>query len=61
MPDKASILHLCRGEPDATQRFLMDHMSHGRRRTDVALYDDDPDYGEIVDLIFSHEKVVSWW
>jgi len=55
------ILYILRSEPDDQVRELIDSMSEGDEIKEVKLYEGRVDYRELVDLIFSHDKVVSWW
>lgn len=55
------ILHILRSEPDDQTRQFIESMSEGDEIKEVKLYEGGVDYGELVDLIFRHDKVVSWW
>ncbi len=55
------ILHILRSEPDDQIRELIRSMSEGDEIKEVKLYEGSIDYNELVELIFNHEKVVSWW
>ena len=56
-----SILHILKSEPDQTTRTLMDTLSEGEETTAFALYEADPDYEKLLELIFENDRVVSWW
>ncbi len=56
------VLHILKSEPDENTKTLMDLMSEGEETTVYPLYDDaGADYEKLIDLIFDHDKVVSWW
>jgi len=55
------LLHILKSAPDERTRTLMDVVSQGEEVTEVSLYDEATDYGKLVDLIFEHEKVITWW
>jgi hypothetical protein len=56
-----TILHILRSEPSDQVRDIIRSMSEGNENKEIKLYEGDVDYGELVELIFSHDKVVSWW
>ncbi len=53
------ILHIQKSDLDATAKKVLEIHKNGN---DVTVVDirKDKDYGKIVDLIFSTDKVVSW-
>ena len=53
------ILYLVKQDPDATLKKIVEVHKKGNNVTVVDLRK-DKDYGKIVDLIFSHDKVISW-
>ena len=55
------ILHILRSRPDDEVGTLMEGLSRDADTTEIRLYEGDVDYEELVDLIFSHDRVVSWW
>jgi hypothetical protein len=55
------LLHIYRSEPDTVSKQLVDILSDGNQVTEFRLYQDQPDYEGLIDLIFEHEKVISWW
>lgn len=56
------LLHIMKSEPDATTETLLRIVSEeAEEATRVSLYEGDPDYGTLIDLIFSHDRVISWW
>ncbi|MBU1742080.1 MAG: hypothetical protein KKC37_11075 [Proteobacteria bacterium] len=54
-------LFVYRTEPDELTKQLAGGLAQGHEVTEFNLFEPDPDYGRLVDLIFAHEKVVSWW
>ena len=55
------ILHILKSEPDRNTKTLMDIVSEGEQTTVFKLYEDGTDYEKLIDLIFEHEKTISWW
>jgi len=55
-----STLHILRTEPDEQVRELINTVTPGEVKT-VALYDDVTNYDDLVEDIFSHDHVISWW
>lgn len=55
------ILHIFKSEPDETTKILVDIVSNGKETTFFDLFKDDADYDELIDLIFEHDKVITWW
>jgi hypothetical protein len=55
------LLHILKSVPDERTRTLIDIISQGEEATEVGLNDEATDYGKVVDLIFEHEKVITWW
>ena len=53
-------LHLLKSKPDKNTETLMRIVSEGES-TIFKLYEEDADYGRLLDLIFENEKVISWW
>lgn len=53
------ILYILQQAPDATLKTIMDVHKKGNEVTVVDVRE-NKDYGKIVDLIFSHDKVISW-
>ena len=54
-------LHILKTEPDSNTKTLMDILSRDEDVTAFPLYEGEPDYGKLIDLIFENDKVVSWW
>jgi hypothetical protein len=55
------ILHIFRSEPDETVQNIVKSTTNGDESTVFELYQDNIDWSRLVDDIFSHQKVVSWW
>jgi len=53
-------LHLLKSKPDKNTETLMRIVSEGES-TIFKLYEEDADYGRLLDLIFENEKIISWW
>ena len=55
------LLHILKSEPDDTTNTLKKILSQGKETTDFPLYEGDADYERLIDLIFEHDEVISWW
>jgi len=57
------ILHIYKSEPDDVTKTLVGILSERKENTEFPLYQGEPDYGQLIDLIFEHDhdKVISWW
>lgn len=55
------ILHIYKTEPDETTKTLVKILSEGEDVTEFDLFKDNVDYGKLLDLIFEHDKVITWW
>jgi hypothetical protein len=57
------ILHILKTEPDNTTKALMSAVggSQVEEATVFELYDDQADCEKLIDLIFEHDKIISWW
>ena len=54
-------LHILKSEPDETTRTLITAMSQAEETTLFRMYDEKVDYEALVELIFEHDKTVTWW
>jgi len=55
-----STLHIFRSEPDEQVREMVSGITRvGFSR--FALYDEIIDYDLLIDAIFGHDRVISWW
>ena len=55
------ILYLLRSRPDLTVEKLMQTITNGDQSQVRKLYEDKIDWSKLVDDIFEHDKVISWW
>ncbi|MGC1403649.1 MAG: hypothetical protein WA974_12065 [Thermodesulfobacteriota bacterium] len=55
------LLHIYRSRPSAEVLKLAKILSEGNESDSFSLYEEGVDYAKLVELIFSHDKVVSWW
>ena len=55
------LLHILKSEPDEQTKTLIESLSQGGEATEFGLYDEAADYGKLIDLIFKHKKVITWW
>ncbi|MFH1293895.1 MAG: hypothetical protein ABIJ44_07175 [Pseudomonadota bacterium] len=57
------IMHILKTEPDNNTKTLMSafNKSEGGEAMEFKLYDEQADYEELIDLIFEHDKIISWW
>ncbi len=56
------VLHLLKTEPDETTRRLVSMLENlNACESTVVRLDDWADYEELIDIIFEHDTVISWW
>jgi len=57
------ILHIYKSAPDDTTKTLVGILSEGKEVTEFPLYQGEPDYEKLIDVIFEHDhdKVITWW
>lgn len=55
------MLHILKSEPDNNTNVLMGILSEGNEETVFPLYENNPDYEALIDQIFAHDQVISWW
>lgn len=55
------ILHILRSEPDETVTEMMEAITNGDHSKSTPLYNGEVDWSQLVDDIFSCDKVISWW
>ena len=55
------ILHILKTKPDDLTNTFIDLISDGEENTTFSLYDKDPDYAKLLDLIFENDRTISWW
>ena len=56
-----SLLNIVKHQPDETTEALIDGLS--KEKDPVTRYNlyEEQDYDKLVELIFSHDEVISWW
>lgn len=55
------LLHIFRSKPTKEVLLLAETLSEENETTRFPLYEGSVDYDRLVELIFSHDKVISWW
>ena len=55
------ILYVLRTRPDETVEKFMQTITNGDQSQVRMLYEDKIDWSKLVDDIFDHDKVISWW
>ncbi len=57
------ILHILKTEPDNNTKALITTLEEpqGKGNTVFTLFDERADYENLIDLIFEHDKIISWW
>ncbi len=55
------IVHLFRSEPTPDVEKLTHILSEGQEAIRFPLYEGPVDYDRLIELIFSNDKVISWW
>lgn len=55
------LLHILKSKPADNTKTLMDILSEGNEISEFPLYDEQADYEKLIDAIFEHDKVISWW
>ena len=55
------ILYILRSQPDVTVEKFMQTVTNGDQADVAALYQVNMDWPKLVDDIFEHDKVISWW
>ncbi len=55
------ILHVFRHPPDEITRGLVAALSRDREAEEFPLYREPVDYDRLLDLILTHDQVISWW
>jgi hypothetical protein len=57
------VLHILKTEPDDITKVLMSAFrgSQGEVATIFKLYDEQPNYEKLIELIFENDKIISWW
>lgn len=55
------LLHILKSEPDGNTKRLIEILSEEEDSTFFPLYEGKVDYDKLLDLIFDHDRVISWW
>ena len=55
------ILYILRTRPDVTVAKFMQTITNGDKYQVTKLYEEKIDWPKLVDDIFDHDKVISWW
>ena len=57
------ILHILKTQPDNNTNAFLHCLSgaQAEETTVFELYDEKADYEQLIDFIFEHEKIFSWW
>ncbi len=55
------ILYILRTRPDGTVEKFMQTVTNGDQSQVAKLYEEQIDWSKLVDDIFEHDKVISWW
>ncbi len=55
------LLHILKSDPDENTRTFIEILSEGEEATEFGLYEEAADYEKLIDMIFEHEKVITWW
>lgn len=64
MPQRRRKLHILKTPADDLQRLLMSNLSLGYNCLQFPLFEiegEEPDYDDLVDLIFEFDEVITWW
>ena len=54
------LLNIIKTKPAKSTEFLIKALGEGKEVTSFNLYE-DRDYDKLVELIFAHDEVISWW
>jgi hypothetical protein len=55
------ILYILRTRPDTTVEKFIQTITNGDKPQVTKLYEEKIDWSKLVDDIFNHDKVISWW
>ena len=55
------ILYILRSRPDVTVEKFMQTVTNGDQAEVIGLYEEKMDWSKLIDDIFEHDKVISWW
>ncbi|MBA2849384.1 hypothetical protein HNQ76_001778 [Thermosulfuriphilus ammonigenes] len=55
------ILHIYKSTPTEETKKLVALLNEGNEGIDFPLYEGEPDYDKLIELIWEADKVISWW
>jgi hypothetical protein len=55
------ILNVYRNTPNDDTKKLVEIVSEGNESESFNLYEGDPDYDKLVDMVFAADKTICWW
>ncbi len=55
------ILHVFRQPPDEETKELVAITSRERAATEFSLHREPVDYDRLLELVLTHDQVISWW
>ena len=55
------LLNILKSEPDENTRTFIEILSEGEEATEFSLYEEAAEYEKLIDMIFEHDKVITWW
>jgi hypothetical protein len=55
------MLQVYRSEPDEAVKTLVEILNRDREVDEFRLYEENPNYDELVSKIFAADKTVCWW
>ncbi len=59
--EKKKILHVYRSEPNDDVKKLVEILNRDREVQEFKLYEGDPNYDLLVEMIFEADQTISWW
>jgi hypothetical protein len=55
------LLHILKSDPDENTKTFIEILLEGEEAVEFGLYEDAADYDKLIDMIFEHDRVISWW
>jgi hypothetical protein len=55
------LLHILKSDPDENTKTFIGILSEGEQAAEFRLYEEATDYEKLIDMIFEHDKVITWW
>ena len=55
------LLNVYRSAPNDDTQKLVDIVSEGREAQGFNLYEENPDYDKLVDMVFDADQTICWW